>query len=882
MMTGKTLILFMVAAIFASPVFSQPGFISLDCGGSESYIDGVGIQWMPDDAYINSGQKWNLTDNILGGKQSRQLNSLRRFPERRKSCYKLTPVEIGTKYLLRGTFVYGNHDNLNLPPQFALLLDTDVWDSLSFRDSSTYVVQKEIIFMARFDPTHVCLARIDESYGIPIISSLELRPLNQSMYWPVSQDFSLLRMENSNFGAQELDKDIRYPDDLFDRLWSPSPIDFPNMMTGMKVSIGVAYDQPPSLVMQTVETSYLSSPSTMDLPLRRSRQNGNLYISMYFAEVQPNLNATSLREFDLFLDNKKLNDRPIQPKYLQSSNVSVLIPYGVTNTMAFRLQATNRSTLPPITSALEMYRQSAQHQQGTFISDVEALTIIQQHLNYSYIGDPCLPFRYSWDWLTCNNNTSPRIVNLNLSKKGLTGNIPTSISNLTALEIIDLSDNNLNGTIPDSLASLTNLKILNLENNNLTGTVPVALINNKNLNLSLSGNVHLCATGENDCRGKSTNKGLIIGLGIGGAIILAILLCGALQIIRRNYIASESTESLISPMPKDLITPTYREYSYREVKEITSEFSKQIGRGGFGPVFYGCLKTGKEVAVKVRSETSKQGVKEFLTEVSLLSRMHHKNLVKFLGYCCEGEYQILIYEHLSKGNLRQLLHGSYGSKHCLDWETRLTIAINAAQGLEYLHTGCKPQIIHRDIKSSNILLSESMEAKVADFGLSREGPSSEATHVSTDVKGTFGYLDPQYTLTNNLTDKSDVYSFGVVILEIISGRTPIDTNISGEQSHIVSWSRSLISQGRIESLINAEGVEKINLGAMWKVAELALLCTESQQNDRPTMSQVVNELKEALELLRTTDSSDYRMVKDAPYAIHLSLATDSSSLPSPR
>ncbi|XP_057862712.1 putative leucine-rich repeat receptor-like protein kinase At2g19210 [Cryptomeria japonica] len=872
----KALILFIVSAIFASPACSQPGFLSLDCGGTENYTDDAGIQWIPDDAYINSGQKVSLSNVTVGGEASRQMNGLRRFPERRKSCYQLTPLEIGTKYLLRGIFVYGNYDNLNSPPQFDLLLDADVWDGLSFSDSTTYVVQKKIIFMAKFDPTNVCLARINESLGIPVISSLELRPLNQSMYWPVNQDYSLLRLENSNLGARITDNDVRYPDDPFDRTWSAYPEGFPNITSKMKVSIGVAYDQPPSRIMQIAETSYPNSPSVMELPFRRSKRYGNLYISMYFAELKADLNATNLREFDLFLDNNKLNGDPIQPMYLQSSNISVVIPYGITNYMAFRLQATNRSTLPPIANALEIYRQSSQHQQGTSIKDVEAINNIQQQINYTYVGDPCLPVSYSWDWLLCNHDPSPKIVNLNLSKKRLNGNIPTSISNLIALEIIDLSNNNLSGTIPESLSSLKNLKNLNLENNNLVGPVPVALLNNKNLNLSLSGNVHLCQKDENGCSSTTTNKGLIIGLATGGGIALVILSAVALLIIRRKKKRNQA------PVPTNLIEPSSRKYSYKEVKEMTEKFSRQIGKGGFGPVFYGCLKNGQEVAVKVCSETSKQGSREFTTEVALLSRVHHKNLVALLGYCCEGEYRILIYEFMSKGNLNELLHGSSAAKQCLDWETRLDIALNAAQGLEYLHAGCKPQIIHRDIKSSNILLSERMEAKVADFGLSREGPASEATHVSTDVKGTFGYLDPQFNVSNNLTEKCDVYSFGVVILEILSGRIPIDTNFSEEQCHIVSWARSLISEGRIESLIDAEARENIELGVMWKVAELALLCTESQANKRPSMSEVVTELKEAVGLLHTIDNSDSILMKDASFAIHFSSATDGNSLPSAR
>ncbi|GLJ22275.1 hypothetical protein SUGI_0419180 [Cryptomeria japonica] len=519
-------------------------------------------------------------------------------------------------------------------------------------------------------------------------------------------------------------------------------------------------------------------------------------------------------------------------------------------------------------------------------ADVEASAIIQQQINYTYVGDPCLPLQYSWDWLTCNDDESPRIVILNLSRKGLTGSIPANISSLTALEIIDLSNNNLNGTIPESLATLTNLKKLDLENNDLGGTVPAALKSKKNLNLSLSGNVHLCYEGHNFCRRKSTSKGLIIGLAVGCSVIA--LLIGAFTAVvinRRNSRRSNATESAVSDNTQVVIEPIRREYSYEEVKEMTNEFERQIGKGGYGPVFYGLLKNKQEVAVKISSETSNQGTHEFTTEAVFLSRVHHKNLVSLLGYCCEGPHRILIYEFMPRGSLHRLLHGTSSSKQCLDWGRRLDIALNAAQGLEYLHSGCKPPIIHRDIKSDNILLSERMEAKIADFGLSKDGPASEATHVSTNVKGTFGYLDPQYANTGNLTEKSDVYSFGVLILEIISGRKPIYMNSSDERINILSSSRLMISAGDIDSLIDKDVGENFHPGAMSKLAGLIMSCTEEQQNHRTNMSHVVSELKEALQLQHTIGRGEDEVVVHPSYTpvnVEFSAATIESSVLSPR
>eukprot|EP00253_Pinus_taeda_P006529 PITA_06529 len=761
-----------------------------------SYNDSAGIQWITDDDYIDAGEK-SIVPNAAVATISIEMDTLRKFPERNKNCYEITPLQIGTKYLLRATFLYANYDGLASPPTFVLMLDADVWITVALNESD--VKAEELIFMAKFNSSSFCLGR-QSNGGVPIISSLELRPLEETMYWPVSQDYSLFRLENTNFGAPNDSSDIR--------LWSPSAntSGLPNIITNEKVSTGAAKDMPPSLVMQTADRS----AQNYAFPNRKSIRDGNLYISMYFAELQA-LNDTSIREFDLYLDNNKLGST-VQPRYLESSNVSVLMPYGITTQMAFRVQATNRSTLPPIFNALEIYRQSDLRQNGTFAQDVRALREIQLDINFTYAsaGDPCLPANFSWDWLGCNSNVSPRITSLNLSSKGITS-IPSSITHLTALVIIDLSENNLTGQIPEFLVNLTNLRELNLENNNLTGTVPAILRNNKNLSIRLSGNPLLCEGNANQCTKSKPG-------------------------IRRN--------PLKEPMARghDLSSPQCRKFSYNEVKEITGGFGRQIGRGGFGPVFYGRLQNGLELAVKVLSESSKQGDKEFSTEVTMLSKVHHKNLVPFVGYCCEGENQILIYQYMSKGNLRGILHGPNALEQLADWKTRLDIALNAAQGLEYLHNGCKPIIIHRDIKATNILLSERMEAKLSDFGLSRAAALN------------------RYATTRNLTEKSDVYSFGVVIFEIISGREPVDTNVSGENSHIVSWGRSMIGEGNIEGILDKRAVREVNMSAMWKVAELAMLCTENQPNQRPTMNEVVSELKESIRLLNATDLLDRKLV----------------------
>ncbi|XP_024515519.1 LRR receptor-like serine/threonine-protein kinase IOS1 [Selaginella moellendorffii] len=287
-------------------------------------------------------------------------------------------------------------------------------------------------------------------------------------------------------------------------------------------------------------------------------------------------------------------------------------------------------------------------------------------------------------------------------------------------------------------------------------------------------------------------------------------------------------------------------FSYKAVVEATNNFKRVLGEGSFGPVYYGCLSNGVEVAVKVLSSTSKQGYQEFNTEIDILSVVHHRNLVSFLGYCDHGSKLILLYEFLSNGTLKKHL---YGKPSCptLSWKSRLQIALDAAQGLEYLHTSCNLHIIHRDIKTTNILLSSAMVAKVTDFGLSKLYDKNNTSHVSTIVKGTPGYLDPEYHSYSRLTEKSDVYSFGVVLFEIICGREPINLTLPEEQVVLSKWACKELEKGNLQNIIDPKLLGYKEQVA-WKVLELAMNCVEHRSERRPNMNTVVNELKETIQL----------------------------------
>ncbi|XP_008227090.1 PREDICTED: probable leucine-rich repeat receptor-like protein kinase At5g49770 [Prunus mume] len=365
--------------------------------------------------------------------------------------------------------------------------------------------------------------------------------------------------------------------------------------------------------------------------------------------------------------------------------------------------------------------------------------------------------------------------------------------------------------------------------------------------------------------GKSggSNKALVIGAAVGGsALLILVALVGvyAFQHKRKanepwsRSIPLQTWNSNISGSVPQL--KGARLFSFEELMKYTNCFSEanDIGSGGYGKVYLGILPTGQMVAIKRAKRESMQGGIEFKAEVELLSRVHHKNLVSLVGFCLEQDEQMLVYEYAPNGSLRDSLSGKSGV--WLDWKRRLKVALGAARGLAYLHEHANPSIIHRDIKPNNILLDKDLNAKVADFGLSKSMVDSGTHHVTTQVKGTMGYLDPEYYMTQQLTEKSDVYSFGVVMLELITARRPIERG-----KYVVRVVQ--MAMDKTKDLYNLQKIldPAIGLGRELKGLEnfvdLAMLCLEDLQAKRPRMGEVVKEIENIIQLaaLNTSDIS---------------------------
>uniref|UniRef100_J3L283 non-specific serine/threonine protein kinase n=2 Tax=Oryza brachyantha TaxID=4533 RepID=J3L283_ORYBR len=282
-------------------------------------------------------------------------------------------------------------------------------------------------------------------------------------------------------------------------------------------------------------------------------------------------------------------------------------------------------------------------------------------------------------------------------------------------------------------------------------------------------------------------------------------------------------------------------FTYDELAAVTGGFTQEneIGEGGFGKVYIGALGNGRRVAIKQLKVGSGQGEKEFRAEVDIIGRIHHRHLVTLVGYCVTEHHRLLVYEFVSNKTLEHHLHGR--GLAVMDWPKRMKIAIGSARGLTYLHEDCHPRIIHRDIKSANILLDDAFEAKVADFGLAKFTNDS-LTHISTRVMGTFGYMAPEYASSGKLTDRSDVFSFGVVLLELITGRKPVDSSQPLGEESLVEWARPLLVDALetddFRELADPALERRYSRSEMRRMVEAAAACIRHSVAKRPRMVQV--------------------------------------------
>ncbi|XP_058006422.1 LRR receptor-like serine/threonine-protein kinase IOS1 isoform X1 [Hevea brasiliensis] len=796
----------------------QTGFISLDCGlpDNATYNDSItSLNYNSDEAFIDTGISKRISSEFSNYSFVRRLQYVRSFPQGNRNCYKLG-LDKGIKYLIRATFLYGNYDGQNEIPQFDIHLGTNKWSTVQLEDAIRSF-STEIIHVTARSYVFVCLVNTDS--GTPFISALELRPLHNKTY--NTETGSLVLVRRLDIGSTT-NATVRFPNDIYDRVWQT--YNWAKLISSQTDDYQEQnFYHPPSSVMTTAVTS-TNATEPLSFSIGTEGSASQYYTYMHFAEIAI-LQANQSRKFDIYLNGRKWYG-PIFPRYLSTN--TIFTPSALNGgKFQFSLNKTGDATLPPLINAIEIYTVLELLQPQSDQEDVDAIMNIKSayRIERNWQGDPCSSPDYLWEGLNCsyNDDDLPRIISLNLSSSGLTGEINRYISNLTLLQSLDLSNNSLTGSVPDFLSKLSSLKFLNLSGNQLTGTVPPALIERSEkslLVLSVGGNANLCPSLS--CKKKKKKKLFTIPVvaSVAAVIIVAALVILFWKITRRKQVSlagKEDAKTNIVCMP---LEPKNREFTYSEILNITNNFGRVLGKGGFGTVYHGYLDD-TEVAVKMLSPLSGQGSKQFQAEVKLLLTVHHRNLTTLVGFCSEGAHLGLIYEYLARRDLEMHL-----------------------SGLEYLHNGCKPPIVHRDVKTANILLNDKFQAKLADFGLSRPFLFDGGSHISTDVVGTPGYLDPEYSVTYRLTEKSDVYSFGIVLLRIITGKPVLAR--TNPMTYLRQWVSSLLANGDIENVVDPRLGGDFNINSVWKAVEIAMACTSPTSTRRPTMLQVVNELNECL------------------------------------
>ncbi|XP_058113250.1 putative serine/threonine-protein kinase [Magnolia sinica] len=356
---------------------------------------------------------------------------------------------------------------------------------------------------------------------------------------------------------------------------------------------------------------------------------------------------------------------------------------------------------------------------------------------------------------------------------------------------------------------------------------------------------------------SSLNRSISISIFFLGSSILLVVCVVLIVIFWICYKSSALNQILVrnnrvQGMPDffsgNLRTISY--FSYRTLKKATGNFNPDnlLGRGGFGPVYKGVLEDGRMIAVKkLALEKSRQGEEEFLTEVRMITCIHHKNLVQLLGCCSDGPQRLLVYEYMVNGSLDAIVHGR--SDHFLDWKTRFQIILGIARGLQYLHEDSHIRIIHRDIKASNILLDDKFQPRIGDFGLARFFPEDQA-YLSTTFAGTLGYTAPEYAIRGELSEKADIYSFGVLVLEIISCRKNADPTLASDMQYLPEYAWKLYNRSGVIDLVDPKlQSDGFNERDVLQAIHVALLCLQSHPSLRPRMSEIVTILTSNAEML---------------------------------
>ncbi|CAF2154443.1 unnamed protein product [Brassica napus] len=732
------------------------GFTSLTCGapmGTSFLEKATNITYSSDAPYIDTGIGRSIKSSYQS-KSEQQTWYLRSFPQSSRSCYTFN-MTTGDKYLIRAIFFHGGYDT-RPSTKFDLHLGPNKWATVSTAEetkSETF----EIIHILATSRLQVCLVKTEDS--TPFISAIELRKLTSKAYANESGSLqTFLRADIGSFSKQSLRYGSGvYGADVFDRIWLPynsenwSQIRTDNSVdndNGFKVAENV-------MATASVPTD---PDAHMNISLTGLHQTSRFYVCLHFSEIQE-LNPNDTRELKVMY-NGRLIIEPFKPIsfYTRSFFRDELGP-NANGQCTFSLQKTASSTLPPLLNAMEVYMVNSLSQNETDTKEVDTMINIKLSCGINKVdwqGDPCVPRDYMWSGVNCSyiDSEQPKIISLNLTTHGLTGEIQETISNLSSLQVLDFSNNSLIGPVPEFLAHMTSLKVINLSSNLLYGSIPTSLLDKVQrglVSLSIEGNPGICSSAScATTNKKKTKKKTMVIASVAASIFLILVI--VLVILKRRA---------------------------------------KLGR-----------------------------------------------------------------------------YPSSEKRRPFDWSKRMKIASGAARGLAYLHEDCNPKTIHRDVKAANVLIDDSYEAKLADFGLAKCCLDND-THVSTRIMGTCGYLAPEYASSGILSDKSDVFSFGVMLLELITGRRPVGkSHPFADEENIVDWAKPLMLQalntGNYHGLVDPRLEKDFDISEIKRMVLCADACVQHSAKHRPKMSQSIS-LDDLIQGVALGDITSYNLDGSSDY-----------------
>ncbi|KAF5454335.1 hypothetical protein F2P56_024008 [Juglans regia] len=911
--------------ILVQSTCAQEEFVSIACCADSNFNDqNININWTTDNSWFpNRTGCRSVVEEGLGNHEGYVMKARIFTIDSGKRCYNLTTIE-EQDYLVRATFLFADSLNITLDTSFDVLVGVTPIG----RVNSSKNLEVEGIFRAAKDHIDFCLEKVK---GDPYISKLELRPLENLYYLKEIISPSVLKViSRIDVGGGAA---IRYPEDESDRIWKPLE-NSPPAVTNLS---SFPNDKANNVTAPNLKVLLTALNHSERLEFREDldKHHSDYRVILYFLELNGNVKSGE-RVFDIYINNDKLRQN-FDILANGSNYKEVALDVKANGSLNMTLVKASGGVFGPICNAYEIL-QVHPWVKETNQKDVDVALNVrnellasnqENELLKSWSGDPCLP--NPWHGLGCEPyNGSVIITSLDLSSSELQGSIPPSIAELAKLKTLNLSYNCFNGSIPE-FPAFSVLESMDIRHNQLTRQPPESLISlphleslyygcNRYLDKKLQPRFNESRlrtdSGRCDSEGRTHKPVIVIGVACGSFLFTIVVGIVFVCIYRRRLRhrggfdnkEQHMVENILIYLPSkdDISTKSIaiEKFTLASIEAATEKYKTLIGEGGFGSVFHGMLLEGQEVAVKVRSAESTQGTREFENELNLLSEIRHENLVPLLGYCSENDQQILVYPFMSNGSLQDRLYGDAAKRKTLDWPTRLSIALGAARGLQYLHTFAGRCIIHRDVKSSNILLDHTMCAKVADFGFSKYAPQEgDSGVISLEVRGTAGYLDPEYYTTQQLSVKSDVFSFGVVLLEIVTGREPLNIHRPRNEWSLVEWATPYLRDQKIDEIVDPSIRGGYHAEAMWRVVEAAQSCIETSAAYRPFMANIVRELEDALiiennaseymksiDSLGTSNSNRFSVVMDKRIALPpmstpsepLSIMTQQPSPPQPR